>query len=492
MKLIIVGAGLAGLSAGVYARKAGYEVEIFEKNNYAGGLCTGWMRKGSYIEGCIHWLTESQSGDLNHIWREIGALDDTVEVYDNESFYQVIMNDKKITMWTDINRLEEELNHFATEKDKVIIRKFIKNLRISMTFSSIPSDKPFHLWTMMEGLKYGLKFLPTMKIMNTYGKISIEDFGRRFESEELKFFFSNAMIPSNYSANSIIFTLGGLMIKNSGIPKGGSKPLIERIVKKYLDLGGVLHLNSDVEEILIENNFAKGIRLSDGTTHEADYVISAMDVHHLTNHLLQNKYQLDEISRRDRDKVKNPTCSLITASYRTESDLTQFPHNLFYKTTEYTVLNQKYESIGMKHFGYEPTLIQNGKTVVQVCLITNEEQYDLINKMNDEEYQQFKKDISKLLKEKIIKHVPELMNLEDLDVVTPKTYKNYVNAYNGSFMAYAMTPNNKQMMIMNNALPIKNLLLANQWQMTPGGTPVAVVQGKFAIQTIQAIEEKKK
>lgn len=490
MKVIIIGAGLAGLSAGIYARKAGYEVEIYEKNNYTGGLCTGWMRKGSYIEGCIHWLTESKHGDLNQIWHEIGALDDTVKVYDGDSFYEVNINGHKINMWTDIEKLTEELNRYATQKDKKIIKEFIKYIKISMDFGSVPSKKPFHLWTMMEGISYGMKMLPLIKMMNKYGAISIKEFSEQFESEELKYFFSSATIPDNYSASSLIITLGGLTIKNSGVPEGGSKPLIERIEKKYISLGGNLYLNSDVKEILVKNELVSGIQLSDGTIHEADYIISALDIHHLTSHLLKNKYEVNEITKRDQDKIKNPTCSLITAVYRTNADLSEMTQTSFFQVKPYKVLGKEYSSLGIKHFGYEPTLIQNGKTVVQVNVITDETQFTQVEKMSEEEYKLFKQEIVEQFKQMVLETVPQITDLEELDVVTPKTYVNYVNAYKGSFMAYAMTPNNKQMNIMNNVLPIKNLIIASQWQMTPGGTPVAVVQGKFAIQTIQDIESK--
>lgn len=45
-KLIIIGAGIAGLAAGCYARMNGYDVEIFERHTQPGGMCTSWMRKG--------------------------------------------------------------------------------------------------------------------------------------------------------------------------------------------------------------------------------------------------------------------------------------------------------------------------------------------------------------------------------------------------------------------------------------------------------------
>ena len=45
-KIVIVGGGIAGLSAGIYGKLAGYDVDIYEKNPIAGGQCMGWNRKG--------------------------------------------------------------------------------------------------------------------------------------------------------------------------------------------------------------------------------------------------------------------------------------------------------------------------------------------------------------------------------------------------------------------------------------------------------------
>ena len=49
-KIIIIGGGIAGLSAGIYARKAGFETTIYEKNGVPGGNCSGWNRNGYHID----------------------------------------------------------------------------------------------------------------------------------------------------------------------------------------------------------------------------------------------------------------------------------------------------------------------------------------------------------------------------------------------------------------------------------------------------------
>ena len=44
-KIVIIGGGVAGLSAGIYAAMNGFETEIIEMHSVAGGQCTAWNRK---------------------------------------------------------------------------------------------------------------------------------------------------------------------------------------------------------------------------------------------------------------------------------------------------------------------------------------------------------------------------------------------------------------------------------------------------------------
>jgi protoporphyrinogen oxidase len=56
-KVDIIGAGIAGLSAGCYLQMDGYDAEIFELHDKKpGGLYTSWKRRDYTIDGFIHWL----------------------------------------------------------------------------------------------------------------------------------------------------------------------------------------------------------------------------------------------------------------------------------------------------------------------------------------------------------------------------------------------------------------------------------------------------
>lgn len=75
-KIVIVGGGAAGLSAGIYARQAGFEAVILEKNTIPGGLCTTWKRNGYTIDGCVHLLMGSGKGSTFHkMWKELGVFE---------------------------------------------------------------------------------------------------------------------------------------------------------------------------------------------------------------------------------------------------------------------------------------------------------------------------------------------------------------------------------------------------------------------------------
>ena len=67
--VIIVGAGIAGLSAGYYSRKNGFETTIFESHTIPGGLCTAWKRKGYTFDISMHLVTGSIKGAHNQMWR---------------------------------------------------------------------------------------------------------------------------------------------------------------------------------------------------------------------------------------------------------------------------------------------------------------------------------------------------------------------------------------------------------------------------------------
>src|SRR5262249_33224419 len=128
-KLIVIGAGIAGMATGAYAQMNGFDSRIFEMHVLPGGCCTAWSRKGFVFDYCIEWLIGSGAGnDANRIWRELGALDGKT-ITDFEMFNRVVdEHGRSVTFYNDPDRLERHLREVSPE-DAKLTRAFCADLR---------------------------------------------------------------------------------------------------------------------------------------------------------------------------------------------------------------------------------------------------------------------------------------------------------------------------------------------------------------------------
>ena len=128
-KVVIIGGGIAGLSAGIYAQKCGFDVTILERNAIAGGNCTAWKRKGYLFEGGMHWLTGSSTKEALHkMWRHVGALNDDVTVHYHEPFVQYDYQGTPIKFNRNVDATEKHLCSLSPQDAKEI-RKLCNNVR---------------------------------------------------------------------------------------------------------------------------------------------------------------------------------------------------------------------------------------------------------------------------------------------------------------------------------------------------------------------------
>jgi phytoene dehydrogenase-like protein len=261
------------------------------------------------------------------------------------------------------------------------------------------------------------------------------------------------------------------------------------MAEKYKALGGKLYLNREVESITVESEKAAGITLSDGTFVPADYVIPAADIHVTLNRLLGGRYREPEIDRRDSDPAANPAPTCVYASFGIDADLSGYPGDLVFETMPFRFEDKETGMLNFKHYCYEPSFAPEGRSVAIVYLDANYEWWK--NKHSDkEQYKEEKERLSGALVEALENRFPELKGkIVPLDMATPVTYERYCGAYRGSWMSYMMTPGSKQLMLTGRIKGIDNLFMSGQWLMSPGGLPVAILTGKWAVQRICKTEK---
>ena len=179
-KFVIIGGGIAGMTAGVLLQKAGFDTENYEKNALPGGQCTGWMREGYVIDNGIHWLTGTRPGSaLHELWKEIGALGDGVEVHEKEVFFSSKLDGKTLTFWRDKERTQKEMLELSPE-DEDEINKLMKYVTLAETMT-VPVEKPFDAMNLMDFMKLGMSMKEMGAVMKEYGSMDIQELAMRFK-----------------------------------------------------------------------------------------------------------------------------------------------------------------------------------------------------------------------------------------------------------------------------------------------------------------------
>jgi len=110
-KIVAVGGGPAGLSAGIYALQAGYEVTILEIAPRVGGLLSSWDREGYNVENCLFkGLNGCLEGtESRKIFNNVGLLSKEEKFLDPEILYTSFTGETCVYAYKDLKKLEEEL-----------------------------------------------------------------------------------------------------------------------------------------------------------------------------------------------------------------------------------------------------------------------------------------------------------------------------------------------------------------------------------------------
>lgn len=490
-KVVIIGAGIAGMTAGVLLQKAGFETEIYEKNALPGGQCTGWKREGYFIDNCIHWLTGTRPGsDLHELWKEIGALGDGIQLYEKEMFFSSKLNGQTLTFWRDKERTRKEMLELSPEDEKEI-NKLIKYVSLAETMT-VPATKPFDAMSPFEFMKLGMSMKSMGKVMKEYGNMGIHELAMRFKHPLIRRAILDYM-PSGYQAYAFLVSYATVTGGNGDIPKGGSLAMSLRIAEKYKEYGGILHTNASVKTILQDGKKAEGILLENGNRVEADYVICACDTDYTFRKLLPAKYMPDGLEKMYADRKKYPVSSGFQIAYAVDGVFAELTGTRVFSCEEMNVGCQMVQCMSVQAYDYEPDFAPEGKMVLQTNFSQTEADYKYWESLYTDKvsYEKRKAEIAKQALQRVEKEYPFLEGkIHVIDVWSPMTYTRYCNSYMGAYMSFVTTKKAKSITVPGIVKGMDNVLLASQWLMGPGGLPTAAAMGKFAAWRI--INSKKK
>lgn len=485
--IIIIGAGIAGLSAGIYAQRSGYQSQIFEMHSLPGGLMTAWKRKGYTIDGCIHWLTgSSPESETFKYWLEIGLLQPGSKMYVPEIYTRHETRDRRVlNFYTDIDRFEKELKTFGPEDEKYIHEfcNAARSMAKSRIFTGPSAPEQANIFTStLNRLKTMVHIAAVMPHLRKWGGMTVKQFAEGFKNPILREVFDYASM-GDMSAMGMFLPVALMHDHDGGYPIGGSLPMAQGVEKRYRELGGVIHYNSRVEKILVENDRAVGIRLSDGSEHRADNVISAADGHTTIFDMLEGRYTDDRIKKIYSDyPLFSPILLVGMGVNRTFPELPGATGGISFALNEpVEIAGQTLDRLDAMIYNFDPTLAPEGKTVVTITIPTSYVYWKDLSS-DRERYDAEKQKIALALMDRLDQRFPGFASqVEMADVATPMTFERYTGNWQASFEGFLPTPKTVMASIPKTLPGLSNFYMAGQWVQAGGGLPSGLLTGRDVI-----------
>jgi phytoene dehydrogenase-like protein len=480
----IIGGGISGLTAGIFAQKNGFESVVLEKHHTMGGECTGWDRENYHIDGCIHWLVGTKEGTpIRQLWESVGALDG-VEIYHPESFLAFEHQDITVHFYRDLERLKSSWLEISPD-DRNSIEEFCGAVKKLQSFQ-MPVGKPMDMMNVFEKIQFMASMKDIGPIMQKYSKISVQELAGKFKHPALRGAIHSFMPDGNYSAISILFPLGTFTGNQSSIPYGGSKALAMRMVDKYVSLGGKIETSCEVTDLTIKRKQVDTVHCRNGKSFTGDYFIAACDAKVLYERLLKGEYDDPDFEKRYNNPEDYPLASNIYVGVGYQGTMDDVPRTLRFPVHSVNIhQNDKpIEHLQMTHYAYEKEFAPKGHSVVTFAINQFEPELAVWEKLieDKQQYKQEKNRIGREIIQAMETRFPYMKGkLKLLDVASPQTYQRYCNAYRGAFMGFWPTLSGKSLTHTGKIKGLKNLMLSGQWLQPPGGLPVALITGKDTI-----------
>lgn len=481
--VLIIGGGVAGLSAGIYARLAGHSATVCERHFIAGGNLTGWDRAGYHIDNCIHWLTGTNpSSNLYKMWEDLGVLGKDIKIVQGGSLFTCERGGKSVSLPPSLSELEKRMLE-VSENDEKEIRSFIRAIDLMLGKENIAGEN------CNEGMT-GTRFMRGIGPLMKYYKLTTGQLAARFNSQAIRSFITGFW-GEDFSSVALLYVFATYCGKNGALPEGGSVKSAERMVERFKELGGKLRLRCEARRVNIENGRATSVTFADGTTEQADYIILATDPAATFGSIVD--LPMPKKLKKLYENSKMRRFSSYHCAYACDAEELPFEGDLIFDVPKEYEDDLGTKQIILREFSHEPDFAPKGKNILQTltfCYEKDSKRFISLRKNDKKAYEERKAHLAETLRTLIEEHCPYLRGkLSLIDSWTPATYNKFVNSEIGSYMSFAIPEKYMPSMLSGRVDGCKNLIMATQWQSSPGGLPIAAMCGRDAVTMISKLEK---
>ena len=356
-KIIVIGSGFGGLAAAIRLAAKGHEVTLYEKRDKPGGRAYVYEMNGFTFDGGPTVITAPFLFD--ELWQAAGRRrEDYFELVPCNPFYRIF---------------NHEGRHFDYNGDETFILDQIARwnpddcagyVRFMDTTKAIfdkgfveLADKPFLKFADM--LRIAPDLVRLQAYRSVYGYVSQfiqDDFLRRC------FSFHPLLIGGNPLDASAIYAMIHYIEREWGVwfARGGTGAVVKAMGRLLGELGGKIHLNAEVKEILVDRGHAAGVRLADGVVDRADAVVSNADTAFTYRYLIPERYRRKYTDNRlDSLKYSMSLFVIYFGVKRRYNDVNLVHHNIIlserYQELLKDIFNRKYLAEDFSLYLHMPT-----------------------------------------------------------------------------------------------------------------------------------------
>jgi prolycopene isomerase len=497
--VIVVGAGLGGLSAATHLALNDMKVLVLEQHDRVGGCATLFERDVFVFDASLHAMAGGGPGkndralyQLHKLW----GIDSKVELIELPEFYRSIFPGVDITLPGNWDGFKQALKTQwpdeagGIEKFHDICKSTYMDMLALRDLYRYGSVKAF--WTKAQvPLRY--------RSFYRYKDKTFQDvLDECFDNKDLKAVVSQLWIyyGAPVTEQSALIGLAATeTYLSDGVwhVRGTSQALSNAYAERIRELGGVVKTNSMVTEITMENQMATGVRTKDGKHYTSKYVITNTDPWQMVFRLVgENHFPEKYVTHLQSMKPAN---SLFGVYMGLDADLAARGYNeveIVYspKTADSEVLYNAMMDGDYKNGAVAITIYTNlgdpvyappGKSVVTLTAYSDIDFWPDYGKKYYEVKEQKVDELVALAAEVI----PELADPSLVLVkegFTPRTLNRYTMNRKGVVYGFYLSPDQWQKI--PNCTPVPNLFIASNWTQTWHGMGSAQVNGLRAAQLI--------
>lgn len=484
--MLIIGAGLAGLSTGCYAQMNGYKTRIFEQHTGPGGVVATWKRGDYIIDGGIHFVWGHRPGHpCFPVYRELGIYRDN-HFPEIKNYCRFIdqASGKSLAVIHDLEQLASDMKSLSPA-DAWAVDELIAGTRAlqGVGIVDLGLDKPPELTSLPTRLGMLWKMRSVFKYFKGKYARPVAEYVRDIHDPWLRRVIMNIFLPE-VPVWFVLMLLGELAEGQLGLPVGGSQNFVRSIERRYIELGGQVMYGASVKEILAEGERAMGVRLADGSIHRADVVVSAADGYSTIFKMLGGRYVNSKIRKRYQNwRLFRP---LVLASFGVARKYDGEPsYNIIFLERPIKVGNQTIDKIFVRIFNFGTDFALPGKTVIQAEFETEWDFWYRLQKDDRRHYKHLKDWVAV----QVLEHLEETWpgtgeRVEVTDIATPYTTWRYTRNHKGSYEGWLPVPEVINTSVERTLPGLSDFYMAGQWVMPGGGVLPCFYSGRYVVQLL--------